>query len=130
VSSLPLQNTKPALPADYKPPAVWVKDDDSGTFGKLNRPVSGATHEKVLPIGEHPYQVYSLGTPNGVKVTALLEELGVEYDAWRISIIEGDQFGSGFVALNPNSKIPGSEFCSMLLNSNLLNFKTDAQHLL
>jgi len=97
---------KPNLPEDYKVPKVWKKDDTSGTFGKLNRPVSGATHEKDLEIGEHPYQLYSLGTPNGVKVTVLLEELGVEYDAWKINIMKGDQFGSGFVKANPNSKIP------------------------
>jgi GST-like protein len=77
-----------------------------GKFGSLNKPTSGATHEKALQRGEHPYQVYSLGTPNGQKVTVFLEESGLDYDAWYISIMEGDQFGSGFVAANPNSKIP------------------------
>ena len=98
---------------DYTPPAVWSWDKPSGgKFASINRPVSGATHEKELPQGDHPLQLYSLGTPNGVKVTIMLEELleaghsGAEYDAWLIDIGEGDQFGSGFVALNPNSKIP------------------------
>lgn len=97
----------------YTPPAVWVwKPATEGRFARINRPVAGATHEKELPIGRHPLQLYSLATPNGVKVTVLLEELlalghaGAEYDAWYIDIGEGDQFGSGFVALNPNSKIP------------------------
>ena len=99
--------------AEYTPPKVWTWDKESGgRFAKINRPVSGATHDKELPIGEHPFQLYSLGTPNGQKVTILLEELleaghsGAEYDAWLINIGEGDQFGSGFVAINPNSKIP------------------------
>ncbi|MCB2017665.1 MAG: glutathione-dependent disulfide-bond oxidoreductase [Hydrogenophaga sp.] len=97
----------------YTPPAVWTWDQASGgKFANINRPVAGATHEKVLPVGKHPLQLYSLGTPNGVKVTVMLEELlalghgGAEYDAWLINIGEGDQFGSGFVEVNPNSKIP------------------------
>ena len=99
--------------AEYIPPKVWTWDTESGgTFANINRPVSGATHEKALPEGEHPFQLYSLATPNGVKVTLLFEELlelGVkeaEYDAWLIDIGDGDQFGSGFVGINPNSKIP------------------------
>jgi GST-like protein len=101
------------LPAGYVPPKVWAWDkENGGQFASINRPISGATHEKILPIGEHPLQLYSLGTPNGVKVTIMLEELlaaghaGAEYDAWRIDITKGDQFGSGFVEVNPNSKIP------------------------
>lgn len=97
----------------YVPPRVWQWDKQSGgKFETINRPVAGATHEKELPFGKHPLQLYSLGTPNGVKVTVLLEELlaigktGAEYDAWLINIGEGEQFGSGFVAVNPNSKIP------------------------
>ncbi len=97
----------------YTPPKVWQWDKASGgRFANINRPVAGATHEKELPVGEHDLQLYSLGTPNGVKVTVLLEELlelGIkeaEYDAYLINIGEGDQFGSGFVAINPNSKIP------------------------
>ena len=99
--------------ADYVPPKVWTWDkENGGQFANINRPVSGATHEKELPVGRHPLQLYSLATPNGVKVTVMLEELlalghaGAEYDAWMIRISEGDQFGSGFVAANPNSKIP------------------------
>jgi len=99
--------------ADYTPPKVWTWDkENGGTFSKTNRPVAGATHEKALPVGKHPLQLYSLATPNGVKVTVMLEELlalgktGAEYDAWLIDIGTGDQFGSGFVAINPNSKIP------------------------
>ena len=99
--------------ATYVPPKVWTwKQQDSGRFARINRPVAGATHDKPLPVGRHPLQLYSLGTPNGVKVTILLEELlakghaGAEYDAWFIDIGEGDQFGSGFVEVNPNSKIP------------------------
>jgi len=99
--------------SQYQPPEVWAWDAESGgRFAGINRPVSGATHEKDLPVGEHPLQLYSLGTPNGVKVTLMLEELlelGVsdaEYDAWPINILSGDQFSSGFVAVNPNSKIP------------------------
>jgi GST-like protein len=98
---------------EYVPPKVWTWSKPSGgTFANINRPVSGATHERELPVGRHPLQLYSLATPNGVKVTILLEELlalghrGAEYDAWLIRIHEGDQFGSGFVAVNPNSKIP------------------------
>ena len=99
--------------ADYVPPKVWVWNKPSGgRFASINRPVAGATHDKDLPVGEHPLQLYSLATPNGVKVTVMLEELlalghrGAEYDAWMIRISEGEQFGSGFVAVNPNSKIP------------------------
>lgn len=98
---------------DYVPPKVWSWDKPSGgRFANINRPVSGATHEKELPVGRHPFQLYSQGTPNGVKITILLEELlahghaGAEYDAWLIQIGEGDQFSSGFVEVNPNSKIP------------------------
>lgn len=98
---------------EYTPPKVWVwNQGNGGKFANINRPISGATHEKDLPVGEHPLQVYSLATPNGVKVTVMLEELlaaghtGAEYDAWLINIGEGDQFSSGFVAANPNSKIP------------------------
>ncbi len=98
---------------DYTPPKVWVwQKKTGGRFDNINRPIAGATHEKELPVGRHPLQLYSLGTPNGVKVTIMLEELlacghkGAEYDAWLIRIGEGDQFGSGFVAINPNSKIP------------------------
>ena len=98
---------------DYVPPKVWTWDQPSGgTFANINRPIAGSTHDKELPIGKHPLQLYSLGTPNGVKVTIMLEELlalghvGAEYDAWLINIREGDQFGSGFVDINPNSKIP------------------------
>lgn len=99
--------------ASYVPPKVWTwAADNGGQFASINRPVSGATHDKTLPIGEHPLQLYSMATPNGVKVTVLLEELlaagvaAAEYDAWLIKIQDGDQFGSGFVELNPNSKIP------------------------
>jgi GST-like protein len=98
---------------EYTPPQVWKWDSESGgRFANINRPVSGATSEKVLPVGEHPLQLYSLATPNGVKVTVMLEELlelgkqDAEYDAYLINIGEGDQFGSDFVAINPNSKIP------------------------
>lgn len=97
----------------YVPPKVWTWNKESGgRFAKINRPIAGATHEKELPVGKHPFQLYSLGTPNGVKVTVMFEELlaaghkGAEYDAWLINIGEGQQFGSGFVAINPNSKIP------------------------
>ena len=99
--------------AVYEPPKVWKWErENGGRFASINRPVSGATHEKELPRGKHPFQLYSLATPNGVKVTIMLEELlaaghtGAEYDAYIIDIREGDQFGSGFVAINPNSKIP------------------------
>ncbi|MBY0559747.1 glutathione-dependent disulfide-bond oxidoreductase [Hyphomicrobium sp.] len=98
---------------EYTPPKVWVWDKPSGgQFASINRPISGPTHEKDLPVGRHPLQLYSQATPNGVKVTIMLEELlalghsGAEYDAWLININDGDQFGSGFVAVNPNSKIP------------------------
>ena len=97
----------------YTPPKVWTWDQaNGGQFANINRPVSGATHEKALPIGKHPMQLYSLGTPNGIKVTIMLEELlalghsGAEYDAWLVRIRDGHQFGSGFVDVNPNSKIP------------------------
>jgi GST-like protein len=97
----------------YTPPKVWVWNrDNGGRFANINRPTAGATHDKTLPRGRHPLQLYSLGTPNGIKVTILLEELlalghsGAEYDAWYIDIGAGDQFGSGFVGVNPNSKIP------------------------
>lgn len=97
----------------YTPPKVWVWDQENGgAFAKTNRPIAGATHDKDLPVGKHPFQLYSLATPNGVKVTVLFEELlaaghaGAEYDAWLINIGDGDQFGSGFVEANPNSKIP------------------------
>ena len=100
-------------PADYVPPRVWTWDKaNGGRFANINRPIAGPTHDKELPVGRHPLQLYSQGTPNGVKVTILLEELlalghvGAEYDAWLIRIGQGDQFGSGFVAVNPNSKIP------------------------
>ncbi|MGH6705434.1 MAG: glutathione-dependent disulfide-bond oxidoreductase [Sphingomicrobium sp.] len=103
----------PALPDDYVVPKVWSWDRPSGgQFANINRPTAGATHDKQLPIGTHPLQLYSLGTPNGMKVSIMLEELlaaghnGSEYDAWFIDIGEGDQFGSGFVEINPNSKIP------------------------
>ena len=102
-----------ALPTDYVVPKVWQwKQANGGAFANINRPVSGATQDKELPVGKHPLQLYSMGTPNGVKVTILLEELlalghsGAEYDAWLINISQGDQFGSGFVEANPNSKIP------------------------
>ena len=105
--------TLPNQPADYVPPKVWTWDKPSGgQFANINRPIAGATHDAELPVGQHPLQLYSLGTPNGKKVTILLEELlesrheGAEYDAWFIDIGKGDQFGSGFVAINPNSKIP------------------------
>jgi GST-like protein len=99
--------------SDYTPPKVWSwKKSDSGRFANINRPTAGPTHEQELPVGRHPLQLYSLATPNGVKVTVMLEELlarghhGAEYDAWPIRIGDGEQFGSGFVAVNPNSKIP------------------------
>ncbi|MDR6831929.1 MULTISPECIES: glutathione-dependent disulfide-bond oxidoreductase [unclassified Sphingopyxis] len=99
--------------AEYVPPAVWTWDKESGgRFANINRPIAGPTHDKDLPVGQHPLQLYSLATPNGVKVTVMLEELlerghsGAEYDAWLIKIGDGDQFSSGFVNANPNSKIP------------------------
>ena len=98
---------------EYTPPKVWTWEQESGgTFASINRPIAGPTHDKDLPVGAHPLQLYSLATPNGVKVTVMLEELlaagheGAEYDAWLIKIGDGDQFGSGFVEVNPNSKIP------------------------
>src|SRR5215210_7585211 len=103
----------PPTTTGYEPPKVWTWNKESGgRFAAINRPVAGATHDKDLPVGCHPLQLYSLGTPNGVKVTVMLEELlelghsGAEYDAWLIRISEGDQFSSGFVEVNPNSKIP------------------------
>ena len=99
--------------ASYTPPKVWTwNKENGGRFASINRPIAGATHEKELPVGKHPLQLYSLATPNGQKVTIMLEELlarghkGAEYDAWLIKIGDGDQFGSGFVEVNPNSKIP------------------------
>lgn len=99
--------------SSYTPPRVWTWNKDAaGRFAKINRPIAGPTHDKILPVGRHPLQLYSLATPNGVKVTVMLEELlalghaGAEYDAWLINIGDGDQFGSGFVDINPNSKIP------------------------
>lgn len=101
------------FPADYTPPAIWTwNKDNGGAFANINRPIAGATHDKELPVGQHPLQLYSMATPNGVKVTVMLEELlaaghsGAEYDAWLIDIRQGGQFGSDFVAINPNSKIP------------------------
>jgi GST-like protein len=105
--------TEPQTLSDWTPPKVWQWNKESGgRFAKINRPVAGPTHDRELPVGAHPLQLYSLATPNGVKVTVMLEELlaldhaGAEYDAWLININEGDQFSSGFVAVNPNSKIP------------------------
>jgi GST-like protein len=99
--------------SEYQPPEIWTWDQASGgRFASINRPIAGATHDRELPVGKHPLQLYSLGTPNGQKVTILLEELlgaghaGAEYDAWLVDIMEGHQFGSGFVEVNPNSKIP------------------------
>tara|TARA_R110000772_G_scaffold74939_1_gene162985 strand:- start:4852 stop:5748 length:897 start_codon:yes stop_codon:yes gene_type:complete len=99
--------------SEYTPPKIWKWDSESGgRFANINRPIAGATHDKELPVGKHPFQLYSLGTPNGVKVTIMFEELleagitAAEYDAWLVNIGEGDQFGSGFVDVNPNSKIP------------------------
>lgn len=100
-------------PENYEPAKVWQWNKESGgRFASINRPIAGATHDKELLVGKHPFQLYSLATPNGVKVTVMLEELlalghkGAEYDAWLINIGEGEQFGSGFVEINPNSKIP------------------------
>ena len=105
--------SQPNYPSSYEPAKVWQWDNENGgQFASINRPTAGPTHDKVLPVGKHPLQLYSLATPNGVKVTVMLEELlalgfsGAEYDAWLVSIREGDQFGSGFVDVNPNSKIP------------------------
>ena len=107
------QPPPPNYPADYSPAKVWTWDQESGgKWASINRPVAGATHDKVLPVGKHPLQLHSLATPNGVKVTVMLEELlalghqGAEYDAYLVKIGDGDQFGSGFVDINPNSKIP------------------------
>ncbi|MEX2488734.1 MAG: glutathione-dependent disulfide-bond oxidoreductase [Pseudomonadales bacterium] len=106
-------NDEANIPSDYEPPKVWQWESESGgRFANINRPIAGPTHDKELPVGDHPFQLYSLATPNGVKVTVMFEELlelghsGAEYDAWHIDIGEGEQFGSGFVAINPNSKIP------------------------
>ncbi|MCE4556043.1 glutathione-dependent disulfide-bond oxidoreductase [Pelomonas cellulosilytica] len=108
-----MTDTTSLTPTPYTPPQVWIWNKaNGGQFANINRPMAGATHESELPVGRHPLQLYSLGTPNGAKVTILLEELlaaghvGAEYDAWLIRIQQGDQFGSGFVAVNPNSKIP------------------------
>ena len=98
----------------YVPPKIWTwnQDKNANRFSNINRPIAGPTQEKELPVGKHPLQLYSLGTPNGIKVTVMLEELleaghtDAEYDAWLINIGTGDQFGSGFVSINPNSKIP------------------------
>lgn len=107
------EHTPEAPYTPYTPPAVWTWDQpNGGQFASINRPIAGPTHDKALPVGRHPLQLYSMGTPNGVKVTVMLEELlalghsGAEYDAWLIRIGEGDQFSSGFVEVNPNSKIP------------------------
>src|SRR6201993_3583390 len=104
---------KMSTTTEYTPPKVWAWNKaNGGRFANINRPIAGPTHEKELPVGKHPLQLYSLGTPNGVKVTIMLEELlalghsGAEYDAWLVKIGEGGQFSSGFVAVNPNSKIP------------------------
>ena len=100
-------------PLDYVPPKTWKwENENGGAFASINRPIAGLTHEKPLPIGQHPFQLYSQGTPNGIKVTVMFEELlemghsGAEYDAWLVSIGKGEQFGSDFVNINPNSKIP------------------------
>ncbi|KAI8916379.1 glutathione S-transferase [Gorgonomyces haynaldii] len=98
--------TKPSFPADYTIPQVWQPVDGPEAFAGMNRPTAGARFEKDLPKGKHPIQLYSLGTPNGQKATIMLEELGIEYDAWLIEIMKQDQFGSSFVQVNPNSKIP------------------------
>lgn len=113
LATLTFKHSQMTQSTDYTPPKVWTFDaTNGGQFANINRPVAGATHDKALPVGKHPFQLYSLATPNGVKVTVMLEELlelghsGAEYDAWLVRINEGDQFGSGFVAANPNSKIP------------------------
>jgi GST-like protein len=113
VPDTPEPEVIPSFPADYVPPKVWQWNTESGgRFAKINRPIAGPTHDKELPVGKHPLQLYSLATPNGVKVTVMLEELlakghrGAEYDAYLVNIQEGQQFSSGFVAVNPNSKIP------------------------
>ncbi len=108
-----------SYPLDYDPPKIWKwENENGGTFASINRPIAGSTHEKVLPIGDHPFQLYSQGTPNGIKVTIMFEELleighsGAEYDAWLVNISKGEQFGSDFVNINPNSKIPALLDCS------------------
>ncbi|MEM7189507.1 MAG: glutathione-dependent disulfide-bond oxidoreductase [Pseudomonadota bacterium] len=113
MTDAPETETPPNQPADYTPPSVWKwEQENGGRFANINRPTAGAQTEKDLPVGKHPLQLYSLATPNGVKVTVMLEELlaaghtGAEYDAWLIRIGDGDQFTSGFVSANPNSKIP------------------------
>lgn len=113
IQSNPDSKAASGLVADYSPPKVWTWDKaNGGRFANINRPIAGATHEKALPLGTHPLQLYSLGTPNGVKVTVMLEELlalglqGAEYDAWPVRIGDGEQFSTGFVEINPNSKIP------------------------
>ena len=106
------------MSTNYIPPKTWTwESENGGAFASLNRPIAGATHDKEMPVGEHPFQLYSMGTPNGQKVTILFEELlaaghAAEYDAWNIAIMQGDQFSSGFVGINPNSKIPALLDCS------------------
>ena len=102
-----------SYPIDYTTPDIWINNSENGgTFANINKPTAGSTHEKKLPVGKHPLQLYSMGTPNGIKITIMLEELlalghsGAEYDAWLCRIHKGDQFSSGFVEINPNSKIP------------------------
>ena len=102
-----------SYPIDYDPPKIWKwENENGGAFASINRPIAGSTHDKTLPIGQHPFQLYSQGTPNGIKVTVMFEELleighgGAEYDSWLVSIGKGEQFGSDFVNINPNSKIP------------------------
>jgi len=121
--------TKPTLPSSYKLPSVWEPPSEmGGTFGSINRPTAGSRFERELPRGEHPLQLYSLGTPNGQKVTILLEELhdeiGLEYDAWKINIGQQDQFSSGFVKVNPNSKIPALLDYSVDTDSPIRVFET------
>ena len=113
MTDTPETETPENQPAGYEPAKIWTWDKASGgRFAAINRPIAGPTHDKELPVGKHPIQLYSLATPNGVKATVMLEELlalgheGAEYDAWLINISEGDQFGSGYVDINPNSKIP------------------------
>ena len=111
--SVPPSQSPPNQPPDYQPPRVWQwQQPNGGAFASINRPTAGATHDSMLPVGQHAFQLYSLATPNGVKVTILFEELlekghtAAEYDAWPVNILKGEQFGSDFVAVNPNSKIP------------------------
>ncbi|THD77628.1 MAG: glutathione-dependent disulfide-bond oxidoreductase [Phenylobacterium sp.] len=113
MTDAPATDAPPNYPADYTPPKVWTwNKENGGRFAAINRPIAGPTQDKALPVGKHPFQLYSLATPNGQKVTIMFEELlaaghkGAEYDAWLINIGQGDQFGSGFVDINPNSKIP------------------------